>query len=140
MDKLKIERAISGLTKWQKNVPIESDIHEYITTAIEGLKAQICVESEIYRLPSTQPWKKRGHWIPVTHGRGGHECDNCHNYAPSYQTGDEDLSDYCPSCGQYMKEGPLPIPLRICHTCIHQSECPWSNTDNGYCHKWLENI
>lgn len=45
---------------------------------------------------------KRGKWIPVTNGRGGHECDQCHNYAPSYQTGEERLSDFCPCCGADM--------------------------------------
>ena len=40
-----------------------------------------------------------GHWIPVTNGRGGHECSVCHNYAPSYQAGNEYLSRFCPACG-----------------------------------------
>ena len=46
-----------------------------------------------------------GRWIPVTNGRGGHECNQCHNYAPSYQTGKEHLSDYCPHCGARMDGG-----------------------------------
>lgn len=45
---------------------------------------------------------KQGEWIGVTNGRGGHECSNCHAYAPSYMSGDEHLSDYCPSCGARM--------------------------------------
>jgi hypothetical protein len=45
---------------------------------------------------------KHGEWIGVTNGRGGHECSNCHAYAPSYMSGDEHLSDYCPSCGARM--------------------------------------
>ena len=44
-----------------------------------------------------------GKWIPVTNGRGGHECSSCHNYAPSFQTGDEWLTDYCPCCGADMR-------------------------------------
>lgn len=47
--------------------------------------------------------RKRGRWIPVTNGRGGFECDHCHNYAPSYQDGVEWLSTYCPSCGAEMR-------------------------------------
>lgn len=47
--------------------------------------------------------KKRGKWIPVTNSRGGHECDKCHNYAPSYQNSKEHLSDFCPSCGADMR-------------------------------------
>ena len=47
---------------------------------------------------------KTGHWIEVTNGRGGHECDICHEYAPSYQSGDEYLTNYCPNCGCRMVE------------------------------------
>ena len=47
---------------------------------------------------------KTGHWIEVTNGRGGHECDICHKYAPSYQDGDEYLTNYCPNCGAKMTE------------------------------------
>ena len=45
---------------------------------------------------------KTGHWIEVTNGRGGHECDNCGEYAPSYQSGDEWLTKFCPNCGARM--------------------------------------
>ena len=45
-----------------------------------------------------------GNWIPVTNGRGGHECSRCHEYAPSYQAGNEYLSRFCPACGCYMGE------------------------------------
>ena len=47
--------------------------------------------------------RKWGKWIPVTNGRGGHECSLCHSYAPSFQTGDEWLTDYCPTCGADMR-------------------------------------
>ena len=46
--------------------------------------------------------EKTGKWIPVTNGRGGFECNKCHNYAPSYQDGVEWLSDFCPNCGARM--------------------------------------
>lgn len=46
--------------------------------------------------------RKAGHWIEVTNGRGGHECDICHEYAPSYKSGDEYLTKYCPNCGARM--------------------------------------
>lgn len=45
-----------------------------------------------------------GKWIPVTNGRGGHECDQCHEYAPSWQTGEEHLTNYCPKCGARMEK------------------------------------
>ena len=53
---------------------------------------------------SVQPKPKTGHWIKVTNGRGGHECDLCHEYAPSYQSGKEYLTNYCPNCGAKMIE------------------------------------
>lgn len=53
-------------------------------------------------LPPIEPERKKSKWIPVTNGRGGFECENCHCYAPSYQNGVEWLSDYCPSCGAEM--------------------------------------
>ena len=56
-------------------------------------------------LPSADSERKKGHWVPVTNGRGGFECDQCHNYATSYQNGDEYLSYYCPNCGAEMTRG-----------------------------------
>ena len=46
-----------------------------------------------------------GKWIPVTNGRGGNECNLCHAYAPSYQSGAEYNSPYCPNCGTKMNGG-----------------------------------
>ena len=45
----------------------------------------------------------RGKWIPVTNGRGGSECNQCHAYAPTYQNGTEYNSNFCPNCGAYMR-------------------------------------
>lgn len=47
---------------------------------------------------------RKGHWIEVTNGRGGHECNICHEYAPSYRNGDDHLTKYCPNCGCRMIE------------------------------------
>ena len=55
------------------------------------------------RMSSAKQERKRGKWIPVTNGRGGHECSMCHMYAPSFLSGDENLSPYCPNCGAEMK-------------------------------------
>lgn len=46
---------------------------------------------------------KRGKWIAVTNGRGGSECSLCHEYAPSYKSGDEHLTNFCPNCGADMR-------------------------------------
>lgn len=59
--------------------------------------------SEAIKVLSAQPERKKGKWIDVTNGRGGHECDECHNYAPAWQTGEERLTDFCPNCGADMK-------------------------------------
>ena len=48
--------------------------------------------------------RQTGEWINVTNGRGGHECSLCHEYAPSYQDGDEWLTKFCPNCGKRMVE------------------------------------
>ena len=61
--------------------------------------------STVKSLPTIEPERKRGKWIPVTNGRGGHECDQCHSYAPAWQTGKERLTDYCSTCGAKMEGG-----------------------------------
>lgn len=61
------------------------------------------IREAIEQLPSAQKERMRGRWVPVTNGRGGYECDQCHNYAPSYQDGVEWLSDFCPNCGADMR-------------------------------------
>lgn len=48
---------------------------------------------------------KTGHWIKVVNGRGRHECDICGFCAPSYKSGNEHLSLYCPYCGARMNGG-----------------------------------
>ena len=63
------------------------------------------VKEEIAAMPAADVRPVvRGHWIPVTNGRGGHECDQCHDYAPSMQSGGERLSNFCPNCGADMRE------------------------------------
>ena len=69
--------------------------------AVRGYANLVC--DRIKRLPSAQLERKKGEWIPVTNGRGGFECDQCHNYAPSYQDGVEWLSGFCPNCGAVMR-------------------------------------
>ena len=62
------------------------------------------IEQTVKEQPTIEPERKKGEWIPVTNGRGGFECDQCHNYAPSYQNGVEWLSGFCPNCGARMTE------------------------------------
>ena len=45
---------------------------------------------------------RHARWAPVTSGRGGHECGHCREYAPSFQSGVENKSKYCPNCGAMM--------------------------------------
>lgn len=68
------------------------------TTSIDKVAMEQIIRDE---LPSVT--QKSGKWITVTNGRGGHECSLCHEYAPSYQDGDEWLTKYCPNCGSAMK-------------------------------------
>ena len=67
----------------------------------------------------------RGKWIPVTNGRGGHECSECHDYAPSYQSGSEHLAKYCPNCGadmrkQEAKQDPTPDPKSTFYDLLYE--------------------
>ena len=67
----------------------------------------------------------RGKWIPVTNGRGGHECSECHDYAPSYQVGSEHLANYCPNCGadmreQETKQDPAPDPKSTFYDLLYE--------------------
>ena len=71
------------------------------TTTIAEILDSVCDDYTV--LPSEQQERMRGRWVPVTNGRGGYECDQCHNYAPSYQDGVEWLSDFCPNCGADMR-------------------------------------
>jgi hypothetical protein len=72
---------------------------------VNGESLGYAVASDILSdLPPVTPQPKMGRWIEVTNGRGGHECDLCYEYAPSYQSGDEYLSQYCPKCGAKMQE------------------------------------
>lgn len=54
MDRIKIERAIDGLTEWKKHVQTNSDIDRDISTAIEALKAQLSQEDTTPDLISRQ--------------------------------------------------------------------------------------
>ena len=79
---------------------------ESLTEYGNGRAVYIGVEEAVRRieqLPSAQPEHKTGSWIPVTNGRGGHKCDRCGSYAPSYQSGAEWLSNFCPECNADMR-------------------------------------
>ena len=73
-------------------------------------------------LPSAQPERKTGRWIPVdsytafggdeatwlAHGNpiAYHYCSECKNHAYALEDGEDLLSDFCPNCGSPMlKEG-----------------------------------
>lgn len=66
--------------------------------------ADVHKNDALYELNLVPSAEKRGEWIPVTNGRGGHECNQCHEYAPSLQTGEEHLTNYCPHCGARMEK------------------------------------
>ena len=62
-------------------------------------------KSILMSLPSVQPERKTGRWIPTASGKGRHECSRCHEYAPCYQDGSEHLSTFCVLCGAKMERG-----------------------------------
>jgi predicted RNA-binding Zn-ribbon protein involved in translation (DUF1610 family) len=66
-----------------------------------GLDKDYCIIGFAFEPIADKP---QGEWIEVTNGRGGHECNQCGEYAPSYQSGDEYLSKFCPNCGAKMVE------------------------------------
>lgn len=72
------------------------ELHEIDKRIISKAVAKI-------KMLSAQSEHKTGHWIPVTNGRGGHQCDRCGSYAPSYQSGAEWLSNFCPECNADMR-------------------------------------
>ena len=88
---------------------LEKSLDDYCELNNEGKTAfgmaitalELFVNSE--QLPPVQPERKTGHWIPVTNGRGGHRCDRCGSYAPSYKSGAEWLSNFCPECNADMR-------------------------------------
>jgi len=73
--------------------PIEVDVMQTILTALRQMG------STKHSTDSTRATDKC-EWIPVTNGRGGHKCSGCNEYAPSYQSGAEWLSQFCPNCGK----------------------------------------
>ena len=89
------------------------------------VRASAMVIEMIQDATTIEPQRKKGMWIPVTNGRGGFECDQCHNYAPSYQDGVEWLSGFCPNCGADMRT-PVEIARNIVHKVIDNSV--WSDT------------
>lgn len=67
-------------------------------------KQYIAVE----KLPSAQPERKTGRWIPQDHNRrNGYVTTTVYYYPKCSECGrggNYDMS-YCPNCGAYMKEG-----------------------------------
>jgi len=65
--------------------------------------ASMDIASAIWDIPAADVRENvKAKWIPVTNGRGGSECSKCHAYAPSYQSGAEYTSPFCPNCGAQM--------------------------------------
>ena len=73
------------------------DCDKVVEIFADHLRAEILSDSTI------EPERKKGKWIHVMNGRGGHCCNRCYGYAPSYMNGNEHLSDFCPNCGSDMR-------------------------------------
>ena len=94
---------IDAINTWDK---FGIDERSRVVRWREGLEPYVKLRDvvlAIAKLPSAEPKRKVGKWIPVMNGRGGHCCNRCNGYAPSYMNGDEHLSDFCPNCGAKME-------------------------------------
>ena len=70
----------------------------------EGEHEKLVMLSDVMAIQTVDAVPVRhGRWIPVTNGRGGFECSRCHSYSPSFRSGDDNLSPYCPHCGAKME-------------------------------------
>ena len=98
---------IYSLERCASNVSSACKDCKYIDIQRESIFSPItdnpCIDCMTELICDTLTLFKRGQWIPVINGRGGHECSLCHNYAPSFQSGEEHLTEYCPTCGAQMK-------------------------------------
>ncbi len=118
------EQAIFYIKELQKTyASMDKKVAEAIDIAMEALSEDISEDgtlkvnvSDASKVKRVMVWgeesgglyypdRPKGEWIEVTNGRGGHECSNCYAYAPSYMSGDEHLSDFCPNCGADMRGG-----------------------------------
>lgn len=93
------EDAVSRRKIFEYFVPL----WECIGTIMDREEWEDVCKTTANEIPSVTPKRKTGRWVPVTNGRGGHECDKCHEYAPSWTTGEEHLTNYCPNCGADMR-------------------------------------
>ena len=103
------------------NKAFEPAFANYIITAL--------IEGATVSDKALEQQPKIGHWIEVTNGRGGHECDVCHDYAPSFQSGNEYLSTFCPNCGARMVEPQESKKINCkstkCENCINHNYCDY---------------
>jgi len=114
MDRIKVERAIDGLTEWRKHVQTNSDIDRDISTAIEALKAQLSREGTTSVQPvatdtnvgdnSEIPNSSKGHWIFVhplqEDDTGAYMCSECK--VGNFEI-DPERDFICPNCGADMR-------------------------------------
>lgn len=98
-DPIERDDVIKALRLEYPMMPLFKELQEEWAIKTEGYRK---AEKVIMSLPSAKP---QGKWIEVTNGRGGHECSECHDYAPSFQSGAEYLSRFCPNCGADMRGG-----------------------------------
>lgn len=91
----------AAIDHWRSIIDATDEGDRYNMGFDDGL--EFCI-SDLSTMPSAEPERKTGRWIPVMNGRGGHCCNRCNGYAPSYMNGDEHLSDFCPNCGANMTE------------------------------------
>ena len=107
MKLIEAEKAKDVIHEYFKSLMVKdasgADVYKLAVGIVSCLEHDANLMKAIDELPPAQPEHKTGHWIPVTNGRGGHQCDRCGSYAPSYQSGAEWLSKFCPECNADMR-------------------------------------
>lgn len=98
MTNAELEEVICGLHRRIALTTAGTPLQDDLIKSVGALRIAV---NRIAELEAQMP--KEGEWVPVTNGRGGHECNLCHGYAPSYKNGDEHLSKYCPYCGARLR-------------------------------------
>lgn len=118
-DLISRQAALDALKKYEElesnNFTDTSPISMMTVAAIAN-----CIEA-IVELPSAEPERKKGRWIPVdsysafggveatwmAHGNpvAFYYCSNCKEQAYSGEDGQSVITDFCPNCGADMSRG-----------------------------------
>lgn len=95
-----LEEAIKHLTAW-----IYTDFDNMPKQVLEALNVALSALRPVNRERVEKVW--RGEWVPEMNCLSVvsyHTCSKCGEIAETLETGDEQLSDFCPFCGAPMTD------------------------------------